>query len=276
MSEKKREIEVQGKTVEAAVAAGLASLGVAEDKVEVVVVDEGSRGLLGIGSRDAVVRLTLKTPTAVTPLPPPKPQPQPKPAPVVSPPMAKAEPVEKVEIAKETAVTPVVAAQPASLTVDDGDNQEAAVAQETLETLLDMMGVAATVAVDVTEPDDITGERVHILDVQGRDLRILIGPRGETLNALQYISRLMVGHKIQQRANFVIDVEGYRQRREAALSKLAERMAEKVLARKQPISLEPMPPNERRVIHMTLREHNGVYTESVGEGKRRKVRILPK
>ena len=138
------------------------------------------------------------------------------------------------------------------------------------------MGVAATVSLDITEPDDLTGESINILDVQGKDLRILIGSRGDTLNALQYITRLMVSHKLQQRTNFVIDIEGYRQRREAALSKLAERMAQKVLKRKRPISLEPMPPYERRIIHMTLRDHSGVYTQSVGEGRRRKVRILPK
>ncbi|KAA3657118.1 MAG: protein jag, partial [Chloroflexi bacterium] len=78
------------------------------------------------------------------------------------------------------------------------------------------------------------------------------------------------------RANFVIDVEGYRRRREQALTRLAERMAQKVLKRGTPVGLEPIPPNERRSIHMALRTKEAVYTQSVGEGNRRKVRILPK
>ena len=275
---RKREYEAQGKSVELAIDAGLAALGVTLDDVIVEIIDEGSRGLLGIGSRDAVVRLTVKGLVAVPPAPPAKPEvaavtpppaPKPKPAPVVTP-----EPVVK------TAVTPPsVPVTPTAVEPDgehEPDAQEAAAAKEILENLLEKMHVDATVNLDFTEPDDITGERVNILDVQGKDLRVLIGQHGDTLNALQYILRLMVGHHLQQRPSFVIDVEGYRQRREAALSKLAERMAQKVLSQKRPISLEPMPPYERRIIHITLREHEGVYTQSVGEGKRRKVRILPK
>ena len=104
----------------------------------------------------------------------------------------------------------------------------------------------------------------------------LIGPRGETLNAIQYISRLMVGNQMQQRATFVVDIEGYRSRRQQALARLTERMAKKVVNRRRPVSLEPMPPHERRIIHMTLRDNDEVYTQRSGEGKRRKVRILPK
>ncbi len=280
MNEKKQEYEAQGKTVDAAIEAGLAALGVSEDAVFVEIVDEGSRGLLGIGSREAVVRLMLKQdkPAAARPTPP-------KQAPVSSEPVRTA--AHEEEDDEETAVSPPPAPpkvdpKPASMPPVEGisnveaDSEEAAVAKETLETLLTKMGVDATVSLDVTEPDDLTGQSINILDVQGQDLRVLIGPRGDTLNALQYISRLMVGHKMQQRTNFVIDVAGYRQRREAALSKLAERMAQKVLKRQRPISLEPMPPYERRVIHITLRNHTGVYTQSVGEGRRRKVRILPK
>lgn len=285
MNNRKREYQAQGKTVDAAIEAGLAALGVPEEAVDVEIVDEGSRGLLGIGSRDAVVRLTVKQkkePT--TPPPPPKPAPA-KPVQVIE----EAATEDEAQGLGATAVTPSPAPQPPKtpapspapgnaegLPIIEPDAEEAAVAKETLETLLEQMGVTATISLDITKPDDLTGERINLLDVQGQDLRILIGPRGDTLNALQYITRLMVSHKLQQRTNFVIDVEGYRHRREAALSKLAERMAQKVLQRKRPISLEPMPPYERRVIHMTLRNNAGVYTQSVGEGRRRKVRILPK
>jgi spoIIIJ-associated protein len=90
------------------------------------------------------------------------------------------------------------------------------------------------------------------------------------------LARLMVGNQLQKRASFVVDVEGYRKRRQQALARLAERMAKKVISRRRPVSLEPMPPHERRIIHMTLRDNDEVYTQSSGEGKRRKVRILPK
>jgi spoIIIJ-associated protein len=142
--------------------------------------------------------------------------------------------------------------------------------------LLEKMHVQASLTTTLSEPDDLTGRRINVIEIHGDDLSTLIGPRGETLNSLQYIARLMAGHKLQQRVGFVIDVEGYRQRREQALSRLAERMARKVAKRKRAMSLEPMPPHERRIIHMTLRDDTYVYTESTGEGNRRKVRIIPK
>jgi spoIIIJ-associated protein len=86
----------------------------------------------------------------------------------------------------------------------------------------------------------------------------------------------MAGHKLHQRPHFIVDIEGYRSRREQALARLAERMAKKVVARGKALSLEPMPPNERRIIHMTLRDHAQVFTQSRGEGNRRQVRILLK
>ncbi|MDX1614937.1 MAG: R3H domain-containing nucleic acid-binding protein, partial [Candidatus Promineifilaceae bacterium] len=114
-----------------------------------------------------------------------------------------------------------------------------------------------------------------IVKVHGDDMGALIGPRGETLNALQYIARLMTGHVSHRLPSFIVDVEGYRARREQALARLAERMAAKALKRGQPVTLEPMPANERRIIHITLRDDERVHTESSGEGPKRRVRIFP-
>ena len=262
----KREIEARGADVEKAIEAGLQKLGVSRSEVIIDVVDEGSRGLLGIGSREAVVRLTaLSAPTP----PPPAPKPAPKPVP------------------QQTAVpTPKPAPKPApkreprtngsDAEVVDADPEEKELAVEVLTTLLAKMDVQAELEVSVSEPDDLTGHRVNVIDIEGEDLGVLIGPRGETLNAIQYLARLMVGNQLQKRASFVVDVEGYRRRRQQALARLAERMAKKVVSRRRPVSLEPMPPHERRIIHMTLRDNYEVYTQSSGEGKRRKVRILPK
>lgn len=259
----KREIEARGADVEKAIEAGLQKLGVSRSEVIIDVVDEGSRGLLGIGSREAVVRLTSLS------APPPAPKPAPKP------------------VMQQTAVpTPKPTPKPApkretrpkdsDVEIVDADPEEKEKALEVLTTLLAKMDVQAELDVSVSEPDDLTGHRVNVIDIEGEDLGILIGPRGETLNAIQYLTRLMVGNQLQKRASFVVDVEGYRQRRQQALARLAERMAKKVVSRRRPVSLEPMPPHERRIIHMTLRDNEEVYTQSSGEGKRRKVRILPK
>ena len=115
-----------------------------------------------------------------------------------------------------------------------------------------------------------------ILDITGDDLGGLIGRRGQTLQALQYITRLIVSREVQHWVNLVVDVEKYKARREKSLRQLAQRMAEQVSFNHQPIALEPMPPNERRIIHMALRDHLVVTTKSIGKGEQRKVTIVPK
>lgn len=253
-----RELEVRGDDVEAAVEAGLGQLGLTRDEVTIEVLDEGSNGFLGIGSRDAIVRLKVIEPPASA----------------------------EVEAAEEPAPEPVTAVPSApvvetAVSEEDDDlegapSDEGEKALEIVETLLAKMSVDAESALRLSEPDDLTGEQRWVIDIEGNDLGVLIGPRGETLNALQYVSRLMTGHQLQRRPNFIVDIEGYRSRREQALARLAQRMAKKVEQRGKPLSLEPMPPNERRIIHMTLRDHGNVTTQSKGEGSRRQVRILPK
>ena len=282
-----QEIESRGATVEAAVAAGLLRLGLERDRVVVTVLDEGSRGLLGIGSREAVVRLSVRQPAAeappppkpaaVQPSPPSRPAAPPKPVAVQPPPTPKPAPVPRPIENRP----PVNEAQTAGEEESPGDvaehleaERETAVA--VISELLEKMRVSGGVSGYLTEPDDVTGQQVNIIDISGDDLGVLIGPRGETLDALQFLSRLMVSHRLHRRANFVVDVEGYRHRREQALTRLAERMAEKARQRGEPISLEPMAAFERRIIHMTLRDAEDVYTESTGEGKQRRVRIIPK
>lgn len=289
-----REVEVRGATVDKAIEIGLTRLGVSRQDVIVDVLDEGSRGLLGIGARDAVVRLVSMKADAPA-KPPVSVQ---KEAPVKAEPVVKAEPAPKAEVpVKVASPQPVAKPEPvATASVVDGDDgdeneapepltaeaEEALLAEEKeaalvcLQTLLEQMHIQATMTVTVSEADDMTGRRVNVLQIEGNDLGVLIGPRGESLNSLQYISRLIVGHQLHRRADFVVDVESYRERRQQALARLAIRMAEKAASRKRPVSLEPMPAYERRIIHMTLRDDKDVYTQSVGEGSRRRVRIMPK
>lgn len=285
MADKKfREIESQGSSVEAAIEAGLQKLGVARHEVEIVVIDEGSRGLLGIGSREAVVRLKPASAGQSQPQQPPPPAPtkppaQQKPA-VQQPEAAQGESAKPAPPTAPRKEKPQPAKRPprAPRPVDDDETLEVEreKAIEIVTELLTHLKVDATVTAHLTEPDDVTGHVLNVIDIQGDDLSVLIGPRGETLEALQYLSRLMVAHQLHRRAHFVIDVEGYRERREQALARLAERMADKTVQRGAPISLEPMSAYERRIIHMTLRDSPHVYTESAGEGKQRKVRIYPK
>ena len=273
-AEDTRKIEVRGDDVDQAIANGLAQLGLSRNQVEIEVLDEGSRGLLGLGAREAVV--VIKPLSAAAPKKEERPEPEPETAVEV----VEVEP-ELETVAKVVEVAPVADTAVTETTEEPKTSQEEAeaerqAAQETIETLLAKMQVTATVTTSISEPDDVTGRQINVIEIHGDDLGVLIGPRGDTLNAMQYLARLIVGHGLHQRITFVVDVEGYRQRRELALSRLAERMAGKVVKRQRPVSLEPMPPHERRIIHMTLRDRDDVYTESSGEGKHRKVKILLK
>ena len=253
-----RSVEAHGENVDEAIATGLAELGMDRSEIDVEVIDEGSSGFLGIGGREAVVRLSFRVDVPDYPEDIPD---YPEDVPPADP--GSAEAVNTF-------------AEPMADVVEGDEPDEGEVALGIVESLLEKMQVEATTTLRRSQPDDLTGERRWIVDVRGQDMGLLIGPRGETLNSLQYIARLMTGHVLRQRPQFIVDVEGYRERREAALARLAERMAEKALRLGRPLSLEPMPPNERRIIHITLREDDRVYTESSGEGLRRKVRIYPK
>jgi spoIIIJ-associated protein len=164
----------------------------------------------------------------------------------------------------------VVKVEPRTGTPENMDDK----AKEVLETILARLGVAASVSCE-TKPPVEGGEGVINLDVSGDDLGILIGRRGQTLSALQYVVRLILAHQTQARVPIVIDVEGYKQRRYEALQALAQRMAEQVKTKGRPFTLEPMLAYERRIIHLTLANDPDVTTESVGEGESRKVVIVP-
>jgi spoIIIJ-associated protein len=151
------------------------------------------------------------------------------------------------------------------------------VATEILQTLLTLLEVEGVVTPAVY-PDE-GGEQPTApvaFNIEGDDLGILIGRRGQTLAALQYVLRLIVGHKTETWVPIIVDAEGYKERRHEALKALALRMADHVKTRGSPFTLEPMPPYERRIVHLALADNPEVYTESIGEGELRKVVIRPK
>ena len=162
--------------------------------------------------------------------------------------------------------------------MEENEYEIAETARSVLETLLDLMEIPASVETvhgeliesEVGVPNSVT------LNVEGDDLGILIGRRGQTLSCLQYMVRIIIGHQEKVWLPIVIDVEGYKQRRCNALQTLAFRVAEQVTQKKEPFALEPMPAFDRRIIHLALVDHQDVTTESSGEGEARRVVIIPK
>ena len=166
-------------------------------------------------------------------------------------------------------VTPLVQAEQ--------EGNTAAVAKEALEELLKRMKLTARVEIGSDTPETSESEVAPIaLEVKGDDLGILIGRQGETLAALQYIVRLIVAHHEKARVPLTIDVEGYRQRRYRSLRELALRLAQKAVSTGQSMTLEPMPADERRIVHLALSVNPDVVTQSSGEGEMRKVVIMPR
>lgn len=157
----------------------------------------------------------------------------------------------------------------------EDDDEAVRITKDTVYELLQRMGVSAFVEAEWAEMDEHGNIRPLLVDIRGQDLSILIGRRGETLKALQYITRLIVGKELKRPVSVMIDVEGYRVRRERQLRNLARKMAEQAIETGRTMNLEPMPANERRIIHIELRDNPDVETASVGEGDRRKVTIIP-
>jgi spoIIIJ-associated protein len=164
--------------------------------------------------------------------------------------------------------------------MDIPDNQSDVfeTARSVLEELLNLMEIPASVVLseEFTVEDEDGSTSSIGLNIEGEDLGILIGRRGQTMSSLQYIVRVIVAHRIQARMPIVIDVEGYKKRRCEGLRELAQRLAEQVKTKRMPFSMEPMSPFERRIIHLALVDHPDVSTESTGIGDMRKVVISPK
>lgn len=164
-------------------------------------------------------------------------------------------------------------------TIEAGsENDATGRAQEILEELLKYMGFKAEVKREKPLADENNGNPPAItFNITGDDdVGILIGRHGQTMSTLQYLLRIMIARQIQSPPSVTIDVDGYKQRRYESLKATAVRLAEQVKTRKTPFTLEPMPPFERRIIHVALADDPNVTTQSVGEGENRKVVIMPK
>ncbi len=248
-------LEIIAPSVEEAIKRGLEQLGVSRELVDVEVLDQGSHGFLGLGGRQARVRLVVRgqkdkiTTDLESKSAEAKPDTEePKPEDLI---LSMAKPV-------------------------DGDPKVLELTVQVVRELLEKMKVHARVTANYVRSSETHGRSVILVQIQGDDLSILIGRRSETLNALQYITSLIVGKEVGEWVPLLIDVQGYRSRRERQLRTIARRMAEQTIQSGRRQVLEPMPPSERRIIHMELHDHPFVMTESVGEEPNRKVTIVLK
>jgi spoIIIJ-associated protein len=203
-------IEIAAATVEQAMEKAEAQLGLSREQFEVEVIREGKSGILGVGGREALIRVTPLT------------------------------------LPEKDAVKGVT---------------------EILNTLLGLLGVLSKVEV-------LSNELPLALDIKGDDLGILIGRRGQTLASLEYITKLVVVGRLRAWIPLTVDVGGYKKRRRDSLQRLALYLAEQVKSRRRAITMEPMPADERRIVHLTLADNPDVTTHSIGEGESRKVVIL--
>ncbi len=275
-------LEIIAPTVEEAFAQGLAQLGLPADAVSFEVLDSGSKGLFGLGGRQVRVRLTVREPGDQEVSQPSKPA-EKTPAPSSAPSRGRRESKPQRSRAASAPSTPRASAPvPATSEPEEKlpeihhdlndpvlDKTEAIISK-----LLYMMGLQAQVSAHYGDARE--DRRPIMVDIRGGDLGILIGRRGETLDAFQYVASLMVGKEVGQFIHLVVDVEGHRDRRQRQLQQLARRMAEQVIKTGRKLTLEPMTASERRIIHMELRDHPAVTTQSAGEEPHRKVTILPK
>ncbi len=205
-------MEVTAETVEQAIQKAEAQLGVGRERFKVEIVREGRAGILGVGSREAVIRVSPITST-------------------------------------EADVVSRVA--------------------EILDTLLGLMSVQSKV--------EVLSEELPLgLNINGDDLGILIGRRGQTLAALEYVIKLIVVRRLKTWVPLTVDVGGYKKQRRDSLQKLALYLAEQVKSRRRAMPMEPMPADERRIIHLALADHPDVTTQSIGDGEDRKVVVLPR
>ena len=252
MAQEKTTLEIIAPSTDEAIANGLKQLGLTEDQVDFEILDAGSRGLLGIGGRQARVRLTVKAQPEETQ-------------------ERKAKPVSTISTGEMVEYRESKKFDPETLSEED--RQCLKVTKKVVSDLLERMRVKAVVEPCYVAPEDDKDERIILVDIQGDDLSILIGRKSETLNALQYIASLIVSKELGKWVPMMIDVQGYRKRRDRQLRQLGRRMAEQAIQTGRRQVLEPMPANERRVIHLELRDHPQVTTESTGDEPYRKVTI---
>ena len=262
-----RSVEKSAKTVEEAKKAALAELGIGEEEAEIEILEEASKGFLGlIGGHDAKVRVTAKEDAAGRQAAASDEMPMPE---VIETSLQVGDLVKK-QAKEENFEHTERQERPRREMVSE---EEAAAPLEKAEAFLQQIFASMHLEVRIEREKR---EEAFILNMSGEDLGILIGKHGQTLDSLQYLTNLAANHGLaEKRIHIVLDVEHYRNRREETLRRLASRLADKALRTRQRIMLEPMNRHERKIIHMALQENRRVSTYSAGDEPFRKVVIEP-
>ena len=257
-------VEVSAKNVDEAIDIALSDLELKRSQVSIEILTPGKPGLFGLGGEQARVRVTALEEGTARPMQEEQPDEG-----------AYEEEPPRREERQEREPRPAERGDP--IEIKDLDSEEVETATEFLRRLIEGMDIDAEVT--VREPEtaaDGEGRASAVLDIEGDDLGLLIGRRGTTLSALQYMVNVMLTRKMNSRVIITVDVERYHRRREETLQNLAQRMADRVSNSGRPMTLEPMPASERRIIHLALSEDEDIVTGSVGQGDERKVVIRPR
>ena len=286
------EREFKGKSIEQAIQSGLSALGVDRDDVTIEVVERESKGFLGFGKKEAVIKLSYNDgrPEIKEEKPKPQPKPQPK-QDAENRPQQRQEPKpqpkqeNKPQQRQENKPRPQAEnkPQPKQNKVENKPKQEnkkpvsieeaqhsEAVAENFLKGVLGVMGIDANIKSSV----DTNENTVHI-ELSGDNMGFVIGRRGETLDALQYLATIVTNKAEDSRWRVSLDTENYREKRTKALIALANKTAANVTKTGKSVALEPMNPQERRIIHSALQENKAVTTFSTGQEPKRKIVIAP-
>ncbi|MBM2803754.1 MAG: single-stranded nucleic acid binding protein [Deltaproteobacteria bacterium] len=237
-------VETEGDTIDAAIDSALKLLGVARDKVTVDIISEGRKGILGFGAQKAKVRAALRK-TAIEIDRPAKPA------------------------ALALSAQPAPIAEQAALAVDISAMVDKA--KITLGEILQLMGVAAT----VEQKAAANGAEI-ILDIKAEDSGLLIGRKGQTLEALQYLIGRIVGERQgSEGPHIIIDIESYRERRRRSLEDMALRLGEKAKRQRKTVTVDALSAADRRIVHAALQDDPWVTTKSLGQGSYRRLLIIP-
>jgi spoIIIJ-associated protein len=270
-------IEVSAPTVDDAIRQALDQLGAQEDDVVIEVLATPRAGVLGLGARQARVRVTRRPALAATSgvmSPPPAP-PVSRPAPASEP----QPPSPRAETSGEAART----YEPESPDAESSDAAEAPTSERrtadleelareasgVLGRMLELMGEKAEIVRADSDPESVE------LEIKGDGSGILIGRHGQTLDALEYLVNRIVARKIRDAAPVVLETESYRARRRQQLHRMALQMGERAKRDHRPVTLDPMPPRDRRVVHLALKDDPMLTTRSSGDGFLRSIEIVP-
>jgi spoIIIJ-associated protein len=242
-------VEAEGRTIEEAIASALQQLRADRDQVEIEILSQATKGFLGIGGKKARVRATLRVPLSVRPV-------EPEPAPTRG----------RTERARRAENVPR----------EIGDEDEAALpstesgekANTMLKEMIRLMGMEAVTSLSIRD-----GEAV--ISIAGPAANTLIGHRGQTLDALEYLLNRIITRSDEGEARLTLDAEGYRERRRKSLESLALRLGERAKRRRKPVTLSPLSPRDRRVVHLALQDDPLVTTRSSGRGYFRRLSIVP-